>query len=563
MKKLLSILSAIAICALSMPATLFADTFIDIEGHDYFDAIDYVRENNIVEGYDNGTYRPDNVINRAEFTKIIIGAYFSAKEIQSCDASTLQFSDTEKNVWYSPYICLAVKNNIIEGYPDGTFRPAQTISFVEAAKIISFTDTVNDIGDIQITEVVEPWYKIPVEYLESAKSIPTSIKGFTQPVTRGEMAEIIYRIKEHITTKDSLSYEEVENGVKNGYKAKYEVGQKVGDFTVTQVDVAANTDTFYFSGDSTLTGTFENYPEDAYFSGKLCLMDLTEESKKRVPSAMSFICFTNNDEALKAFEGSLQGRVTVKISGYQTFIPKVAMGGGADITTFEGIEKIHAQLTPLEGEFNLFEHYDQHYSLKVPKQSRGVSNCLVGGTVNGEKYWTPEEGPVPVKVFADETTNLTVLAQADELELSDGQYINDMYYHFDCTRHTNTLTRVTSDEPDFGGRWNIYAEKVTNDQELESFIKKHYEPDCGLGGKTESTAQSGTYDVQIKIPPGEPTESGCFINYITQIKYSPELQMAVKWDIGQDMNFVRLEKNAQDFYGDYDSAMTESFRFLQ
>ncbi len=42
--------------------------------HSNFNAINYVQEQEIVKGYDDGTYQPNKRINRAEFTKIIVNA---------------------------------------------------------------------------------------------------------------------------------------------------------------------------------------------------------------------------------------------------------------------------------------------------------------------------------------------------------------------------------------------------------------------------------------------------------------------------------------------------------
>jgi hypothetical protein len=48
---------------------------------------------------------------------------------------------------------------------------------------------------------------------------------------------------------------------------------------------------------------------------------------------------------------------------------------------------------------------------------------------------------------------------------------------------------------------------------------------------------------------------GCFVNYITHIKYSPERKLVASWDIGQDANFVREEEVL-------DIIMTDSFKFI-
>jgi hypothetical protein len=69
------------ITTLLLIPTTFAD-FTDVpKDYPYYEAINYAKENNIVNGYDDGTFRPDNKISREEFIKIIIKSNFPAEKI--------------------------------------------------------------------------------------------------------------------------------------------------------------------------------------------------------------------------------------------------------------------------------------------------------------------------------------------------------------------------------------------------------------------------------------------------------------------------------------------------
>ncbi len=182
------------------------EVFSDIAGSPNMVAIEYLENSGIVEGYSDGTYRPYNTINRAEFTKIIIGAKFGFGYIDSCfqqhpvgdDVSF--FSDTPTEAWYAKYICVAKEHGIIDGYPDGTFRPADNINFVEAAKIV-----VNTFGHT-VVEDETTWYKPYVDKLGDLSAIPMSINTFDQKVDRGEMAEMMYRLLESVTSEPSKDF---------------------------------------------------------------------------------------------------------------------------------------------------------------------------------------------------------------------------------------------------------------------------------------------------------------------------------------------------------------------
>ena len=164
--------------------------FSDVsENHIYAEAIEYAQEKNIVKGYKDGTFQPKKKINRAEFTKIIIESIFNSSEISDCEIDSEKFSDISNNDWFAPYICVAVEENIISGYPDKTFRPSQEISFVESAKII-------DIAFGGEETHASPWYAPYVKNLGDSSIIPQEIQQLDQKISRGEMTEMVWRMQE-------------------------------------------------------------------------------------------------------------------------------------------------------------------------------------------------------------------------------------------------------------------------------------------------------------------------------------------------------------------------------
>ncbi len=173
------------------------DGFNDVSNSNpSFSAIEYLRDEAIVEGFDDNTFRPEKEISRAAFTKIIIEAEFSATEIGNCDA--VPFSDTPASEWFTPYVCVAVRNDILNGFPDGTFRPGKSVSFAEAAKILAIA---YESGVL----TADPWYRPYIEFLADQNAIPTSLTAPAENITRAEMAEMIWRLREGITNKPSAA----------------------------------------------------------------------------------------------------------------------------------------------------------------------------------------------------------------------------------------------------------------------------------------------------------------------------------------------------------------------
>lgn len=76
-----------------------ADTeFNDIKGHWAEETIIKFKEKNIISGYPDGTFRPDNSVTRAEFAKIITSAF----DLQ--EKNSLDYEDVERESWYYPYL---------------------------------------------------------------------------------------------------------------------------------------------------------------------------------------------------------------------------------------------------------------------------------------------------------------------------------------------------------------------------------------------------------------------------------------------------------------------------
>lgn len=157
--------------------------FSDTNGHTYEEAIQSVQDEGIVQGHPDGTFRPDASINRAEFTKIIVKVALPGESGANC------FPDV-RNQWFAPFVCTAKEEGLVGGYPDGTFKPEQHVLFAEAAKIITIAN-----GFTPTTDLV--WYKPYVDALRQRNAVPPSITTMDQKLTRGEMAAIIYALKDN------------------------------------------------------------------------------------------------------------------------------------------------------------------------------------------------------------------------------------------------------------------------------------------------------------------------------------------------------------------------------
>ncbi|MFH1284693.1 MAG: beta-propeller domain-containing protein [Candidatus Peregrinibacteria bacterium] len=227
-------------------------SFMDVPEYNLFDtAVSYLEDSGIVVGYSDGTYGVDKNINRAEFLKIVM-------EAGDYDTGGSDCYPDVKNDWYAPYVCKATELKLVEGYPDGYFRPEQEINFAEASKII--TNTLYDLLGEQARQMLEiagptgaageTWYGPFVYALELGSAIPGDVDSFDKKVTRGEMAEIAWRVMTETTYKISNTYENIKEG-----KVAAELGAELVNF-----DSCAELNT-YFNNNSTYN-RYGGFPDD-------------------------------------------------------------------------------------------------------------------------------------------------------------------------------------------------------------------------------------------------------------------------------------------------------------
>jgi predicted outer membrane repeat protein len=107
-------------------------SFPDIDADAWYKSqVGFMEQYGIIEGYEDGTFRPENSITRAEF------AVIASKFDKLSDTEENVFSDVDDDYWATPYILLAHSNGWINGYEDGTFRPLNSITRAEVVSIVN------------------------------------------------------------------------------------------------------------------------------------------------------------------------------------------------------------------------------------------------------------------------------------------------------------------------------------------------------------------------------------------------------------------------------------------
>jgi len=186
MKKVLSLVLVIAM-VLSSFSFAFAANFEDVEG-DYEDAINTLVALGVVTGYEDGTFKPERVVTRAEMAKLIVEILGYGDLVAG---SKSNFADTQGH-WADPWIALAAGRGLVIGTGDGNFTPDRTVSYDEAITMIvralGYSDNSNELAGMT-------WptnFKVKAAELGLTKNVALNAAG----ADRGGVAILLYNALE-------------------------------------------------------------------------------------------------------------------------------------------------------------------------------------------------------------------------------------------------------------------------------------------------------------------------------------------------------------------------------
>ncbi|MFC1599463.1 S-layer homology domain-containing protein [Patescibacteria group bacterium] len=182
-------------------AQLVQSSFPDVPvGSKHYVAVEHFHTSGIIEGYSDGTFRPDQEATRAEALKIILLS--SGKTINESDVGNI-FPDVNSGDWFYEYVKAAKNLEIVVGYDDGNFKPHQTQNIAETLKMILLTNDVQ-ISDVSDATLVFPdvngelWFAPYALYAKDKNIIEPQGDGNLNAgrgVTRGELVELMYRME--------------------------------------------------------------------------------------------------------------------------------------------------------------------------------------------------------------------------------------------------------------------------------------------------------------------------------------------------------------------------------
>ena len=162
--------------------TSSAFAYTDVPSYDAgFEAIKMVTNLGLMDGFEDGSFRPDDTLTRAELAKITV----IAMDLYPEEGETI-FNDVSEDYWAAGWINRAYIEGVINGRGDGSFYPDDPATYEEAVKMI-----VCALGYEPEAMTKTGW---PVGYLAiaSVNKITTGAEGTRgTPITRRQFAMLL------------------------------------------------------------------------------------------------------------------------------------------------------------------------------------------------------------------------------------------------------------------------------------------------------------------------------------------------------------------------------------
>ena len=242
MKKLLAMVLAL-VMTLSLAVSASAVKADEKINEDYAEAVAVLNGMGVFKGYEDGSFKPENKITRAEVATIIYRIY--TKDLAKNDKSGLyasynKFSDMAGAGWAAGYIGYCANAEFVKGYPDGTFNPSGNVTGYEVLTMILRAIGYDKNGEFTGAD----WALNVAKYAEQA-GVLKNVKGvdLNAPATRELVAELLFRAiakAPMVTYTAAFGYQTVSfSGSKNDsklFKDNETLGHKKFDLTPNAIN---------------------------------------------------------------------------------------------------------------------------------------------------------------------------------------------------------------------------------------------------------------------------------------------------------------------------------------
>lgn len=183
-------LASMALCAAMLcggtaaASSRFPDVPYDA---DYATAVRCLSELKVIVGFENGEFRPEDTVTRAQAAVIVCKLKGAAAKAKEQERKESPFEDVPDGHWAAGYIAVAERLNMISGYGDGRFGPDDTLTYAQMLSVL-----INVWGYTDMAKYSGGW---PEGYLAVAREyglIGNGVDG-DAACPRSAVAQMCYR----------------------------------------------------------------------------------------------------------------------------------------------------------------------------------------------------------------------------------------------------------------------------------------------------------------------------------------------------------------------------------
>lgn len=199
--------------------------FSDVpQDHPAYSAIVYLRDQGMVKGYSDGTFKPNQQVDRAAAVKMILAGQVTEEQAAAAAANAPAFADMPKDAWYRGWVAEGVKRGFIDGpAKKPNFEGGRAVNLAEFLKMLNLAQGMdpNAYGEITLPLATDVTDKTAWFYPYFRLALSTSVVMAddasqlhpTMTLTRGDVAMLVYRLlmyKQKRRTQALLSLAESE-----------------------------------------------------------------------------------------------------------------------------------------------------------------------------------------------------------------------------------------------------------------------------------------------------------------------------------------------------------------
>ncbi len=223
MLNLKKVIASICVLAMVLSTVAFGATYTDVaEDSAYYEAVETLNKLDIVTGFEDGTFKPEDGVTRAEMAALI--ARIQGYGETAKNPANTGFTDVPASHWASGYVANAAGMGIINGYGDGTFGPEDPVKYEQAVKMVMAT--------LGYTPFAEKNGGYPTGYLAAAQRYDVSLAVANAAVgtnaNRGTIAQILVNaldtplmIQSSWNTNGEVTYVIADGKTNGGVRADY------------------------------------------------------------------------------------------------------------------------------------------------------------------------------------------------------------------------------------------------------------------------------------------------------------------------------------------------------